>query len=130
MNETPRTVMIIDDDMFLLDMYAIKFKEKGWKVFPCQGGEEAIKEVRGGTTPDIILFDIVMPGMDGFEVMEAFSKEQLAPSALRVMLTNQSQDSDYERAKSLGAIGYLVKANSIPSEVVAKVEEMCAKEGK
>lgn len=118
-----RTLLIVDDDRFLLDMYSLKFREQGFTVEVSNGGDDALKKLRGGLAPDIILLDIVMPGIDGFGVLQAIKKDTLGKNSTIVVLSNQGQDSDIARAKELGAEGYIVKASTIPSEVVAKVLE-------
>lgn len=113
-------ILLVDDDKFLLDMYSIKFNEKGYKVEAALGSEEALKKLADKYEPDAILLDVIMPGMDGFTLLEKIKKENLAPQAAVVILTNQGQDSDLQKARTLGADGYIVKASSIPSEVVEK----------
>jgi len=112
------TVLIVDDDKFLLDMYRKKFESVGSSVDVAVGSEDALAKLRGGATPDILILDIIMPGMDGIELLEVIRKEKLAPSAAVIMLTNESDHERIEKAKSLGIKGFIVKAMSIPSEVV------------
>lgn len=114
-------VLIIDDDKFLLNMYSIKFSKNNFEVNAASSGEDAIAKLKDGYVPDIILLDIVMPGMDGFNVLEAIRTNKLAPSAMIIMLTNQGQLTDIEKAKSFGINGYIIKATTIPSEVVEEV---------
>lgn len=116
-----RRVLIIDDDHFLLNMYSIKFKKSGFNVDTAATGADALNKLRDGAKPDIILLDLVMPGMDGLEVLENIRKENLAAGADIIVLSNLNQPADFERAKSFGIAGYIVKANSIPSEVVEEV---------
>ncbi|QQG42983.1 MAG: response regulator [Candidatus Giovannonibacteria bacterium] len=116
----PTKVLIVDDDAFLLDMYAIKFKESGFAVDIAKNGEEALAKSKSAE-PDVILLDIVMPKMDGFDVLRALKKDNLAPNAVIVILTNLGQKEDVERGLKLGATDYIVKAHFTPSEVVAKV---------
>lgn len=115
-------VYLTDDDRFLLDLYAVKFKNAGHEVTVFGGGEELLSALRkdGATTPDAILLDIIMPGVGGFDVLEAIRKEHLAKGAKIIILSNQGQDSDIERAKQLAADGYIIKASAIPSEVLAE----------
>ena len=114
-------IYLTDDDRFLLDLYAIKFKNAGHDVTIFGGGEELLNALRKTSTPpDAILLDIVMPGMDGFAALETMRKEQLAPKAKVIILSNQGQDSDIERARSLAADSYIVKASAIPSEVLTE----------
>jgi len=124
MNETKIKVLIIDDDKFLLNMYSIKFNKTGYEVNAAMGGEEALEKIKGGYIPDIVLLDIVMPVMDGFDVLGAIKKDNLLPNAILIMLTNQGQLADIEKAKSLGATGYIIKATTIPSEVVEEVTKI------
>ena len=117
-------VLIVDDDKFLVNMYSIKFNKSGYEVNSAVLGDEAIAKLKDGYNPDIILLDIIMPGMDGFDILESIKKNNLAPKALIIMLTNQGQLSDIERAKSLGVSGYIIKATTIPSEVVEEVTKI------
>ena len=116
----PYRLYLVDDDRFLLDMYAVKFKAGGHDVTAFQNGEEALQALRDNPAPDAMLLDIVMPNIDGFEMLEVMHKENLASSMKKIVLSNQGQESDIERAKALGAIGYIVKASAIPSEVYAE----------
>ncbi len=117
-------VLIVDDDKFLLNMYSLKFNKKGFEVNSAVTGEEAINKIKGGYIPDIILLDIVMPVMDGFEILDSIKKNNLVPKAQIIMLTNQGQLADIEKAKSFGVNGYIIKATTIPSEVVEEVERI------
>ena len=115
---TKYKVLIVDDDKFLLDMYSVKFKEGGLEVDTALKGEDAITKIKGGFKPDILIFDLVMPGMDGFELIERLKKENLIEGVVAIVLSNQGLQSDIDRATSLGVSGYIVKASSIPSEVL------------
>ncbi len=108
---------LVDDDRFLLDMYAVKFKAAGHDVTAFQNGSEALEALRSKPAPDALLLDIVMPELDGFEILETIRKENLAPTTKVIVLSNQGQESDIEKAKALGAAGYIIKASAIPSEV-------------
>lgn len=119
--ESNKKILIIDDDNFLLDMYALKFSKSNFNVATASGPEAALEKLRGGFDPDIILLDIVMPVMDGFELMEKMKEENLASEALRIILSNRGQPSDIARGEALGASGYIVKASSTPTEVIDKV---------
>ncbi len=114
-------VLIVDDDEFLLNMYLVKFAKSGLEVVTSASGDDALKKLKEGLSPDAIMLDIVMPGLDGFELLEKIRAEKLAPNSVVIFLTNQGQPSDIERAKKLGAGGYIVKASTIPSEVFDEV---------
>ena len=114
-------VYLVDDDKFLLDLYAAKFKNAGHDVTIYGGGEELLAALRkGGTAPDAIMLDVIMPGVDGFTAIETIRKERLAQGAKIIILSNQGQESDLERAKQLSVDGYIVKASAIPSEVLSE----------
>lgn len=124
MNSEEKTVLIIDDDKFLLDMYIVKFKEKGFNVQAALGSIEALEIIQNGLNPVAILFDLVMPAMDGFELLQKIKADKLAPDAKYIILSNLGQDADREKGKELGADGYIVKASVTPSEVVEYVTNL------
>ncbi len=112
------TVLLVDDDKFLLEMYRKKFEQHGAEVDVALGSEETLSKLRAGAKPNILILDIIMPGMDGLELLETIRKENLTPNSTVIMLTNESSREKIEQAKKLGIKGYIVKATSIPSEVV------------
>jgi len=127
MSDTPKKkIMFVDDDKFLLDMYAVKFKNQGYDVYTSDNAEAALKALRDGYNPDAILTDIVMPGMDGIEFVSVIRKEGLAPHAAAVMLTNQGLPDDIARAKKLNVDGYIIKATTIPSDVLRETQKILA----
>jgi len=115
-------VYLVDDDRFLLDLYAVKFRDAGHEVSVFGNGEDLLSALRksGSNSPDVILLDLIMPGIGGFEALETIRKENLAKGTKIIILSNQGQDSDIERAKKLSADGYIIKASAIPSEVLAE----------
>ena len=115
------TVLLVDDDKFLLEMYQKKFDKYGIKADMSVGPEDALSKLRAGGKYDILVFDIIMPSMDGIELLRTVKKEKLSPESIVVMLTNESGSDKIEEAKALGAAGYIVKATSIPSEVVEEI---------
>lgn len=124
------SILIVDDDSFLLDMYALKFSQKGFHVTTASGTLEALEKLRGGFTPDILVVDLVMPAMDGFEFLEVARSEKLVPDALVIILSNLGEQDDIDRGLKLGASGYIIKASATPSEVVQKVSEALEKRNK
>lgn len=119
--EQKYSLLIVDDDKFLLDMYAMKFKGLGHDATVAVGANSALDLLRGGMSPQIILLDIIMPGMDGLELLQTIRKESLSPKSIIVMLTNEIEQAKIDTAKALGVQGYIVKATTIPSEVVSEV---------
>jgi len=126
MNEKKK-ILIIDDDKFLVHMYAIKFEAGGFSVTSSLSGLEALEKIRNGFVPDIILLDLIMPGMDGFAFLENLRKEKLCKDSIIVMLTNQGLASDISKAEEYGINGYIVKATTIPSEVVEEIKQIYKK---
>lgn len=123
--DTTRKILFVDDDKFLLDMYALKFSKNGYEVNSAQGPEEALKKIRGGFEPDVLLIDVVMPGMDGIELLSTLRKENFLKKTVVIMLTNQGLPDDIARAKKLNVDGYIIKATTIPSEVYSEVNKIC-----
>lgn len=120
-NVTPKKVFICDDDKFLLDMYTFKFKERGFEVIQAFGSVDALSKLKDGAVPDVMLIDVVMPTMDGFELISAIKAEKLASEAKIIILSNLGQPTDIEKGRSLGVNGYVIKASASPSEVVDRV---------
>jgi two-component system phosphate regulon response regulator PhoB len=128
-DQTPsinKKILLVDDDTFLLDMYAIKFSRSGYEVKTADSTETGLKVIRDGYIPDIMLVDIVMPGADGLELVATVRTEKLVPNAVIIMLTNQGSSDDVSQSKKLNVDGYIVKATTIPSEVLSEVEKICA----
>lgn len=117
-------VLIVDDDQFLLGMYSMKFQSSGFEVETATSGEEALNKLRDGFLPDVLVLDVVMPVMDGLDLLESVRKEKLSGNAAVVILSNLGQQADIDRAKKLGVDGYIVKASAIPSEVVSEVKRV------
>nr|AQQ74995.1 hypothetical protein [uncultured bacterium] len=115
--------MLVDDDKFLLDMYSVKFSQAGFAVHPCFSTSEALGTLRTGVKPAAVLFDITMPGEDGFALLETIHKEKLADGAKLIALTNQGSEADKKKAEEIGVDKYVIKATMIPSEVVNMVNE-------
>ncbi|OGF79234.1 hypothetical protein A2W54_02015 [Candidatus Giovannonibacteria bacterium RIFCSPHIGHO2_02_43_13] len=122
-------VLIVDDDEFLLEMYALKFRELGFAVEIAKNGEEAVQKAKE-VSPDVILLDVVMPKMDGFDVLRVLRKENIASKAIVLILTNLGQKDDFDRGMKFGATDYIVKAHYTPSEVVKKVQSLLKKNKK
>ena len=121
MDVEKKKILIVDDDGFLLDMYAFKFSQNEFEVHTAGGGLEAIKKLKDGLKPDVILMDIIMPQMDGFEMFEKINTEKLSPDSIKIILSNKGQQEDIDRGVALGAAGYIVKVNSTPVEVIDNV---------
>ncbi len=115
-------LLLVDDDAFLRDMYATKFGECGHAVDAADSAAAALAKLEKSSDFDVILLDMIMPGMSGLELITAIKERFPAIKSLFIVLSNQGQSEDIREAMEAGANGYIIKAESIPSEVVRKVE--------
>jgi CheY-like chemotaxis protein len=123
-------ILLVDDDGFLRDMYTTKFVESGYNVDVADGSSAAISKLQDGNEYDLIILDMVMPGTSGVELLKIIRSQFPDQTKCCIFLSNQGQDEDIREATEAGAVGYIIKAESIPSEVVKKVEiimEKCKK---
>ncbi|MBP9760143.1 MAG: response regulator [Candidatus Pacebacteria bacterium] len=129
MNEsTSYNVCIVDDDPFLLDMYNLKFQQAGHQVMCFTDGEEALTALRTSGAQDAVLLDIIMPKLNGYDILRTIREENLCNDKTSiVILSNQGQDKDIEKAEAFGIDGYMVKANTLPSEVLEQVTRIIEK---
>jgi CheY-like chemotaxis protein len=114
-------ILLVDDDTFLIDMYAAKFSSSGHSVDTAKSVETALEKLRAGGTYDAILLDMILPDMNGVDLLNAIRTENLLGKAKTIVLSNQGDQTDIDSALKAGANGYIVKAHMIPSEVVTKV---------
>ncbi|MFZ2253263.1 MAG: response regulator [Minisyncoccia bacterium] len=113
-------ILLVDDDAFLRDMYATKFNELKFTIDVAETAESALAKLREQTY-DVLLVDMIMPGMTGIELLKHVRDEKIGGNPVCIMLSNQSEAADKEAALAAGAVGYIVKAELIPSEVVDTV---------
>lgn len=116
-------ILIVEDDKFLANAYRLKFTKSGFTVKLAMDGDEAIKEL-GSFTPDLIILDLIMPQKDGFMVLEDLSKNPKWKTIPVIVATNLEQKEDIDRAKSLGAVDYIVKSNVTIEEIINKVKHL------
>lgn len=119
-------MLLIEDDAFLLSMYATKFKLENFEVFSARDGEEGLR-IAGKEHPNIILLDILMPKMGGFEVLEKLKSDANTEDIPVILLTNLNQKDDIEKGLSLGADDYMIKAHFMPAEVVDKIKKILSR---
>lgn len=123
--ENKKRIMLLDDEKFLVEMYKLSFEKNGYEVYAYHDVDDALKALRDGLGPDVILFDITMPdGRSGYEFIETIKTEGLSKRSIKIALTNEAQSGEKMRLKELGADEHLVKASFIPSELVHAVEKM------
>ena len=119
-------ILLVDDDAFLRDMYATKFGELKHTVDVAENAEIALAKLREQNY-DAVLLDMIMPGMTGIDLLKRLKQEKVGGDPVCVMLSNQSEEQDRVGALEAGAVGYIVKAERIPSEVVSEVLACIAK---
>lgn len=117
-------ILLVDDDAFLRDMYATKFGEAGDEVVVAKNAADALNKLNGEDSFDVIVMDMVMPGMTGAELIRKIKKSEKTKDCRCIVLSNQSEQTDIDHAKAAGAVGYIIKAELVPSEVVTKVHDL------
>ena len=129
MTNTEKTkihVLIVEDDIFLANIYKTKFDMEGFKVSTSENGEAGLNDIKK-KKPDIVLLDILLPKMDGFVVLEKLKADPEVKSIPVILLTNLGQKDDVQKGLEMGAADYLIKAHFKPSEVVEKVRKILNK---
>lgn len=116
-------ILIVEDDVFLADLYKVKFELEGFDVYVAYDGEKGL-ELISKKKPAVILLDLILPKINGFVVLENIKKDKKLKDIPVILLTNLSQKADVEKGLALGASDYLIKAHFMPSEVVAKIKEL------
>lgn len=117
------TILLVEDDTFLIDILVQKFKSDGYTVIHAGDGETALKKVHEND-PDLIFLDIILPGMNGFEVLKKLKDDDTIGDIPVAFLSNLGQKEDIEKGKRLGAVDFIVKANHSLDEIVAKAGEI------
>ena len=118
-----KKILLVEDDPFISEMYTTKFEKGGYDVEVAMTGKDALVKA-GEWKPDIVLCDILIPELDGFEVLTRLRKEISTSKIPVVMLTNLGQKEDIEKGESLGASAYIIKAHFTPQEVVDKIKSL------
>ncbi|OHA20558.1 MAG: hypothetical protein A2849_03035 [Candidatus Taylorbacteria bacterium RIFCSPHIGHO2_01_FULL_51_15] len=121
-------VLIIEDDIFLGDVLVKKLSVSGYETRLARDGATGLKEIHAWK-PDLILLDIILPQMNGYEVLEAKQKDKTIAAIPVIVISNSGQPVEINRALALGVKDYLVKAQFDPEEVIVKVGLQLGKEG-
>ncbi len=121
-----KKILIIEDDQFLRDLATTKLKREGFEVFGAVDGDEGLKMIPN-SNPDIILLDIILPGIDGFEVLRRIKADKDHKNIPVILLSNLGQKSDIDRGLSLGASGYIIKAHHTLDEIIVKIKKCAQK---
>ncbi len=120
--ENKKTILLVEDDVFISDIYKVKLTSAGYNVVIASNGREAIEKLKNGLMPNLMLLDIVLPYMDGFDVLNVKNEMEEWKKIPVVLLANLNQKEDIGHAMELGVKDYLVKSHFTPSEVLSKVE--------
>lgn len=115
--------MIVEDDIFVMDIYQTKVTQEGFDVVTAENGLEAIKKLEGGAKPDLMLLDILMPYMDGLTFLKKKNQNDAWKDIPTILLTNLSQREEIEEGFELGAKDYIIKSHFTPSEVMEKINK-------
>ena len=118
----PKTILVIEDDKFLRELIVQKLIREGYETSEAVDGEEGMKKIKE-EKPDLILLDLILPGIDGFEVLTRMRKEDDLSSIPVIILSNLGQKEDVERGMKLGAVDYLIKAHFTPGEIIEKIKK-------
>ena len=118
-----KKILLAEDDKFIARAYKDGLEDEGFEIITAEDGEEAWNKIQEGGF-DLILLDIIMPGKDGFEILEDMKLEDINMPVM--IISNLGQNEDIEKAKDLGAKDYLVKSKHSMAEVVDKVRSQLA----
>jgi DNA-binding response OmpR family regulator len=122
-----RKILLVEDDLFLIDIYQKKLKDSGFEVEVANDGEKALEFLKGNEF-DLMLLDIVLPRIDGWKILEEvgkIKKERKGLEKMKIVIwSNLGEKEDIKKGFSLGATSYLIKANFTPSEVVKEIEKL------
>jgi len=114
-------ILIIEDDKFLRELIAQKLYKENFEVAEAVDGEEGVKKIKS-EKPDLILLDLILPGIDGFEVLSQMKEDPALTSIPVIILSNLGQKEDVEKGLKLGAVDYLIKAHFTPGEIIDKIK--------
>lgn len=120
------TILIVEDDKFLIDIFETRLKNAGYNVLTAENGEIGLK-IATEKHPHLVLLDIIMPQMDGYEVLSRLQAQETTKTIPVILLTNLGHEEDVEKGLKSGAVGYLIKAQYTPTEVLNKVKEVLDK---
>jgi len=116
-------ILVVEDDRFLRKAAEAALRRQGFTVLVASDGEEGLRMARS-ELPDLVLLDLIMPGLQGFEVLKLLKEEATTSAIPVIILSNLGQDSDVKKAMEAGAVDYLVKANLALDTLVARVKTL------
>lgn len=119
-------ILLVEDDSFLRDLISQKLRKEGLHILEAFDGEDALKKVKS-ERPHLILLDLILPGIDGFETLKQIRADEEVGKTPVIVLSNLGQKDDVEKAKRLGSTDYLIKAYNTPGEIVDRIKSVLAK---
>ncbi|MDP3953301.1 MAG: response regulator [bacterium] len=119
-----KSVLVVEDDVFLVNLLISRLRKAGLEVRKATTGEEALEILRAGFVPNLILLDIILPQKSGFEVLQEIQEDPNLQKAPVIITSNLGQEDDIQRGKQLGVIDYFIKAQTPIDELVAKVKSI------
>lgn len=117
-----RDILIVEDEPFVVNVYKTKLTKEGYNVHVAEDGEVGLRTAKE-VVPDLVLLDLILPKMNGFDVLKGMKEEGALKDVPVLILSNLGQQSDIKKGLDLGAKDYLVKSDSSLQEVMAKIEE-------
>jgi DNA-binding response OmpR family regulator len=121
-----KKILLVEDDNFIIDIYITKLKEVGFSVQSAVNGEDALAKIKQ-SRPDLVLLDIVLPQVTGFEFLQEIKSMPELKNVPVIVLSNLGQKKEVEKGLSLGAAKYLIKAHYTPTEVVEEIRAILNK---
>jgi two-component system phosphate regulon response regulator PhoB/two-component system alkaline phosphatase synthesis response regulator PhoP len=120
-------ILIVEDDKFLRDLLSRKLEEEKFDITTAVDGEEGIKKIQE-ERPDLVLLDLILPGINGFDVLKRMKEDPATADILVIVLSNLGQKEDVDRAITLGANDFLVKAHFTLDEITQRVRKYIPEE--
>jgi len=115
-----KKILIVEDDKFLRELIAQKLLKEGYDIAEAVDGEKGLTSIKE-EKPDLILLDLILPGIDGFTILSKVKEDPMFSQIPVVVLSNLGQKDDIERALKMGAVDYLIKAHFTPGEIIEKI---------
>ena len=116
-------ILLVEDDSFLRDLISQKLKREGFNILEALDGEDALKKAKS-EKPHLILLDLILPGIDGFETLRQIRVDEEIGKTPVIVLSNLGQKDDVEKAKRLGPTEHLIKAYNTPGEIVERIKQI------
>jgi len=116
-------ILLVEDDKFLRELLVRKLETVGFKISTAVDGNEALKKVKE-ELPELVLLDLVLPGVDGFDILKEIKEDSATSKIPVIILSNLGQREEVERGLKLGADDYLIKAHFTPDEIITKITNL------